>query len=78
MTVLFSVVDTNYSVQVYFVLHELCLDRAGKGLYIVPEGDEPATLATAAEIRKAFRSRNEVKLSERGDRNWIYKMVRHT
>lgn len=74
----FSVVDNRYNVQVYFVLHELCLDRAGKGLFIVPEGDELPTLATAAEIRKAFRERDEVKLSERGGRDWVYKMVRHT
>lgn len=74
----FSVVDDNYNVKVYFVLHELCVDRAGKGLFIVPEGDEAPALATAAEIRKAFRERDEVKLSERGNREWKYKMVRHT
>ena len=77
MTV-FSVVDDLYNVQVYFTLHDLCQDREDPSSFIVPADQEERRPATRAEIRKAFRTRDVVELTVGGDRNWKYKMVRHT
>lgn len=77
MTV-FSVVDDAYNVRVYFTLHDLCEDREDPSLFIVPGPEEERRPATRAEIRKAFRTRDVVELSEKGDKDWQYKMVRHT
>lgn len=75
---MFTVVDEAYDVRVYFTLHDLCVDRADSSLIIVPVDDSEPRPATNSEIRKAFRSRDTVELSEDGDSDWKYKMVRHT
>lgn len=77
MTV-FSVVDDKYNVSVYFTLHDLCQDREDAQLFIAPYGEVGPRPATRAEIRKAFRAGDVVELSEDGDSNWKYRMVRHT
>ncbi len=77
MKPVFTVVDDGYDVSVYFTLHDLCKAVADDSLFIVPVDESEPVPATGAEIRKAFRTRNVVELSEDGDRDWKFKMVRH-
>lgn len=74
----FTVVDDRYNVSVYFTLHDLCQDREDAHLFIAPYGEVGRRPATRAEIRKAFRAVDVVELSDNGDSNWKYRMVRQT
>jgi len=78
---LYSAVDECYEVEVFRTLKALCEARADSGLFIVPEDEfddeAPQIPATAAAIKKALRTRSEVKISEDGDRDWKYKITRH-